>query len=113
MAEQLRRIVVDGVPYRWRFDDVLVVVPGDRSGPQLYVDWDWRDCLEPDGPGSEPHVVTPRFVAEAVRFATAQGWPSAVGGPPLRLGFVDGVFNAGAKSADPDSAADPAGLPSP
>jgi hypothetical protein len=51
MAEGMRRIVVDGQPFRWRFDDVLVVIPGDRSGPQLYVDWGWRDWLEPDGPG--------------------------------------------------------------
>jgi hypothetical protein len=94
MAEGLRRIVIDGVAYRWRFDDVLVVVPGDRSGPQRYVDWGWRDWLEPDGPGPEPQVVTPRFVAEAVRFAVARGWPSPTGGRPLRLEFRDGHFTA-------------------
>ena len=72
---EFRRIVVNGVPYRWRFDEVLAVIPGDCSGPQLYVDWGWRDWLEPDGPVGKPLVVTPRFVAEAIRFATAQGWP--------------------------------------
>src|SRR5262245_45014398 len=76
----LRRIVVDGQPFRWRSNDVLVVIPGDRSGPQLYVDWGWRDWLESDGPGAEPHVVTPRFVAAAVQFAAARGWPSAMKG---------------------------------
>jgi hypothetical protein len=48
---QLRRIVVDGMSYRWRFDEGLVVIPGGRSGPQLYVDWGWQDWLEPDGRG--------------------------------------------------------------
>ena len=36
MAGGMRRIVVDGRRFRWRFDDVLVVIPADRSGPQLY-----------------------------------------------------------------------------
>jgi hypothetical protein len=97
MSETLRQIVVDGVPYRWRFYDVLVVIPGDRSGPQLYVDWGWRDWLEPDGTGRKSLVVTPRFVAESVRFATAQGWPSPTDGRPLRLGFHDGSFTLVAK----------------
>lgn len=92
MAEGLRRILVDGALCRWRFDGVLVVVPGDRSGPPFYVEWGWRDWLEPDGPGAEPHVVTPRFVAGAVRFASALGWPSDVGGRALRLGFQGGNF---------------------
>jgi hypothetical protein len=88
----LRKLVIDGQPFGWRFDEVLVVIPGNRSGPPLYVDWGWRDWLEPDGPGAEPRIVTPRFVAEAVRFATAFNWPSAGNGPPLRLGFRDGRF---------------------
>jgi len=100
MAEQLRRIVVDNVPYRWRFDDVLVVIPGDRSGPQLYVDWGWRDWLEPDGQGSEPHVVTPRFVAEAIRFAVVQGWPQATGTRPFHLDFQDGSFSVVTRTVD-------------
>jgi hypothetical protein len=101
MAEGMRRIVVDGQPFRWRFDDVLVVIPGGRGGPQLYVDWGWRDWLGPDGPGAEPLVVTPRFVAEAVRFAAAHGWPSPTGGSPLRLGFQAGRFTLAATSAGP------------
>ena len=100
MAKALRRIVVDGVSCRWRFDDVLVVIPGNCSGPQLYVDWGWRDWLEPDGSGTEPQVVTPQFVAAAVRFAVARGWLSATGGPPLRLGFQGGCFTLAAVDLD-------------
>ncbi len=106
MAKRLRRIVVDEVAYRWRFDDVLVVIPGDRSGPQLYVDWGWRDWLEPDGPGAEPLVVTPRFVAAAIRFAVAHGWPPGAGGRPLRLGFQGSSFTLAPKSAEPSDAAE-------
>lgn len=110
MAEGMRRIVVDGQPFRWRFDDVLVVIPGDRSGPQLYVDWGWRDWLEPGGPGAEPLLVGPRFVAEAVRFAVAQGWPSATGGSPLRLGFEAGSFALATTSGEPKIAPDSGGI---
>src|SRR5262245_44782877 len=100
MAQRMRRIVVDGVAYRWRFDDVLVVIPADRSGPQLYVDWGWHDWLEPGGPGAEPQVVTPRFVATAIRFAAARGWPSALGGRPLPRALQGGNCLATAKSAE-------------
>ena len=103
MAEGLRRIAVDGVPYRWRFDGVLVIIPGDRSGPPLYVGWGWRDWLEPDGPGCEPQVVTPGFVAAAIRFAVGRGWPSAADGRPVRVGFRDGRFT---DTAEPRAAAD-------
>jgi hypothetical protein len=92
VAEGMRRIVVDGQPFRWRFDDVLVVIPGDRSGPQLYVDWGWQNWLEQEGPGAEPLVVTPRFVAEATRFAMSHGWLLSAEGRPMRLGFQSGCF---------------------
>ena len=109
MAEGMRRIVVDGQPFRWRFDDVLVVIPGDRSCPQLYVDWGWRDWLEPDGTRAEPAVVAPKFVAEAVRFAATHGWPSS-GSSPLRLGFQAGCFTLTAKSAEAKVAPDGGGI---
>ena len=108
MAEGLRRIVVDGVPYRWRFDGRLVVIPADRSGPQLYVEWGWRDWLEPGGRGAEPYVVTPGFVAEAIRFGVAHGWLAVGGGRPLRLGFQGGRFALAPEGAEPCAAADPA-----
>ncbi len=68
MAERLRPIAVDGYRFRWRFDGRLVVIPEGRSGPQLYVEWGWRDWLEPEGIGSSPSIVTPQFVADAAWF---------------------------------------------
>lgn len=104
MAERLRRIMVDGQPFRWRFDSVLVVIPARRSGPQLYVDWGWRDWLEPGGSGQEPSVVTPRFVAAAIRFALAQGWQPTVSGSPWRIGFERDSFRVLNAHAEPHRA---------
>ena len=100
MAERMRRIVVEGQPFRCRFDDELIVILGHFSSPQMYVDWGGRDWLEPEGPGPEPLVVTPRFVAAAVRFALAHGWRPSAEGRSLRLGFQDGSFTLTAKSAE-------------
>ncbi len=73
--------------------------PASASGPPLYVDWGWRDWLEPDEPAAKPLIVTPRFVAEAVRFALARGWQPVAGGGPLRLGFESGDFSLATDSA--------------
>jgi hypothetical protein len=99
MADGLRPITVDGRRFRWRFDGLLVVIPAGRSGPQLRVDWGWRDWVEPQGQGPSPSVVTPRFVAEAIRFALTNGWQPAVSGPPLRLAFEGGSFQMASGSA--------------
>jgi hypothetical protein len=87
MATALRVIAVEGRRFRWRFDERLVVVPIDRSGPALFVEWGWHDWLEPDGPGPEPRVVTPRFVAEAIAFALAHGWQPEENGASLLLDY--------------------------
>ena len=73
---------------------MVVVIPADRSGPQLRVRWGWRDFwLEPPhGAGPEPQVVTPRFVAAAIRFALAHGWEPDVNGPPFLLDFNNDKF---------------------
>lgn len=92
MADALRPITVDGHRLRWRFDGHLVVIPEGRSGPTLRVDWGWRDWLEPDGPGEEPRIVTPAFVAQAARFALAHGWNPAENGPPLKLDYGPAGF---------------------
>jgi hypothetical protein len=86
MAHGLRPIAVDGYRFRWRFDGRLVVIPEGRSGPQLRVEWGWRDWLEPDGAGASPEV------ADAIRFALAHGWTDV--GRNLSLGFEDGCFRS-------------------
>jgi hypothetical protein len=92
MGEGLRKIVVEGRRFRWRFNDRIVVVPEGRSGPPLYVDWGWEDCLEAGGRGPGPVIVTPRFVAEAIAFALASGWQPDGHRRPFRLDYKDPVF---------------------
>lgn len=87
MAAGLRPIAVEGRLFRWRFDGRLVVVPEGRSGPVLFVEWGWHDWLEPEGPGPEPRIVTPRLVAEAIAFALACGWQTEGTGAPLVLDY--------------------------
>ncbi len=92
MTQRLRPIVVDGQRFRWRFDGRLVVIPEGRSGPQLRVEWGWGDWLEPEDPGAEPEIVTPRFVADAIRTALDLGWQVEKSGPPLHLDVRGGRF---------------------
>ena len=92
MAQRFRPITVEGRRLRWRFNERLVVIPAKRSGPQLYVSWRWQDWLGPVGAGAQPQTVTPRFVAEAVRFALGHGWQPEINGPPIALGFESGRF---------------------
>lgn len=91
----LRPITVDGRRFGWRFDGGLVVLPEGRSGPQLCVEWGWRDWLEHEGAGPEPAVVTPRFVAEAIGVALSVGWRPEVAGPPFLLRYGNGQFERG------------------
>jgi hypothetical protein len=95
----MRPIAVAGQRFRWRFDEYLVVIPQGRSSPQLRVEWGWRDWLEPEGAGAEPHIVTPRFVADAVSFALAQGWQPAVLGSPFEVCYRDGAFSVAGRNA--------------
>jgi hypothetical protein len=88
----MRPIVVDGQSFRWRFNEQLVVVPANRSSPQLVVRWGWEDWLEPrGGNGSEPYIVTPSFVTAAIQFALQNGWNPATTAN-LQLYYRDGVF---------------------
>lgn len=88
----LRRIVVEHRTFRWRFDGQIVVIPEARSSPQLVVAWGWEDWLEPNSTPAEPQVVTPRFVAAAIRFALAKGWNPGTSGPRFRIAFDQGEF---------------------
>jgi hypothetical protein len=92
MRAGFRKIIVQGQGFRWRFDGCLVVIPAAQSGPPLYVEWGWRDWLEPEGVGNAPLNVTPRFVASAIRFALRHGWGSQGSKSPVELRYDDGSF---------------------
>jgi hypothetical protein len=92
MRAGFRKVVVQGQGFGWRFDGRLVIIPAERSGPPLYVEWGWQDWLEPEGVGNEPVIVTPSFVASAIQFALGHGWGSQGGKSPVELGYRDGLF---------------------
>ena len=92
MSKSLRSIVVDGARFRWRFDERVVVVPDGRSGPPLYVEWDWKEWTEPEGAGPKPLIVTPRFVADAIRSAVSMGWSPTEEKRPWHLQFKNQGF---------------------
>ena len=92
MRGGFRKIIVQGQGFCWRFDGRLVIIPAGQSGQPLYVKWGWQDWLEPEGPGNEPLIVTPRFVASAIRFALGHGWRSQGNKSPVELGYRKGSF---------------------
>ena len=111
----MRRIVVDGVEYLWKFPrrrdhgdrdciggcHALVCRPS-RLGSVLYVDF---PHYHPGAaPGLFPVVpVLPSHIAPAVRRAVAAGWRADDAGPPF---WVAGV----APDAEPNAAADTDGV---
>ena len=76
-----------------------MVIPEGRSGPQLHVEWGWHDWLEPEGPGNEPMVVTPLFVAEAISFALLQGWQPTLTGTRFSISYSGGHFLSSGQEA--------------
>ncbi len=95
-----RSVCVDDVQYNWCFNwrgnGILQVQAADhRNGQRLTVDWGWVDHLEPEYSSSsqtEPQIVTPRFVAQAIRFAVENGWTPDSKGPNFKLDCEEGDF---------------------
>jgi len=93
-----RRVVVDGVAYRWKIDPEPCYDQGSYFGLVVRV---WRDdapnCVLYLFGGARPdtvshgqaEVVTPRRVAASVRAALAAGWnPAGAGAFRLALSSV-------------------------
>jgi hypothetical protein len=90
-----RRIVVDGVEYRWRvsrkhwccaYDPTTLaymVEDAARPGTTLVVETGRPTVPEPQAVPAE--VVLPREVAAGIRAAWSSGWTPGAGGSPFRL----------------------------
>lgn len=78
-----RQITVDGVVYQWhldsdfdtRFDAWIVIGQKGQSGQLIFLD-----------PYHPQFLIGPRAVAEAIRFAQANGWQSTVPRKQMCLG---------------------------
>lgn len=90
-----RRIVVDGVEYRWRLSRkhwccdydlstlAYMVEDAARPGTTLVVETGRPVVLEPSMVPTE--VVLPREVASGIRAARTQGWSPSSDGSPFKL----------------------------
>ncbi|MFE7531214.1 hypothetical protein ACFU7Y_36715 [Kitasatospora sp. NPDC057542] len=90
-----RRIVVDGVAYRWRVSrqhwccdyegSTLGYAVEDATAPgtTLVVDTGRPTLRTPDAVPA--HVVMPREVAAGIRCARSKGWTPGAGGSPFKL----------------------------
>ncbi|MFF2658472.1 hypothetical protein ACFVUH_14010 [Kitasatospora sp. NPDC058032] len=105
-----RRIVVDGVEYRWRVGrrhlccdyegSTLGYVAEAAVGPgSTLVVETGRPALV--GPRPLPEeVVLPREVAAGIRAARARGWTPGADGSPFRLSFSPGADDGSGARAD-------------
>ncbi|MEV7186669.1 hypothetical protein [Kitasatospora sp. NPDC093102] len=90
-----RRIVVDGVAYRWRVSSRhwccdyegttlgYAVEDAAHPGTTLVVDTGRPALRNPDAVPA--HLVLPREVAAGIRFARSKGWTPGAGGSPFKL----------------------------
>jgi hypothetical protein len=104
-----RRIVVDGVEYRWRMrrkhwccDFELgtlgyLVEDAARPGTTLVVETGRPAVLEPSRVPEE--VVLPGEVAAGIRAARAKGWTPSADGSPFELCLPGGIMRGGAGQA--------------
>ena len=92
----LRKITVDGQEYYWKFRGVVKVYREQGTFAQLSVDFGWFDKWlyigDPPNehpPDFSPETITPKFVAEAIRYARGRGWTEG----QMGLDFKDGSFS--------------------
>ena len=106
-----RRIVVGGRRFKWRFADRIVVVPDGLAGRQvLDMDFGWFDSwlytIAPTKTPTafSPRMVTPAFVASAIKFALQNGWNTDVRGGRFLLKYSEGSgFQSPTEDVQPGS----------
>jgi hypothetical protein len=82
-----RRIVVDGLEYRWSFVGSLVIESLERRGSILWVVLPRFFPASNEGQFDRPWVpIVPGEVAQYVRLALQTGWKPSVAGSAFRLG---------------------------
>ncbi|MEV6964740.1 hypothetical protein AB0M47_06445 [Hamadaea sp. NPDC051192] len=95
-----RRIVVDGVQFRWTVRRrptycqgngwtplIFVAEPAAGPGGLLVVSMPWAH--PGNWLGHPTGAVRPAMVAASIREALARGWQPAKLGPPMKLAFAD------------------------
>ena len=79
-----RPIKVENIEFKWCFQGIIDVRPGDHKDNILTIDFGWYDVWsyvndkEKRPPEFEPKIVTPKFVSESIKFALNNGWDTAL-----------------------------------
>ena len=76
-----RKIIVDGVVYNWKGPNIDIRLVSKPHGQALCIDygywciWDYIHLKSEDHPPDfEPKTLTPKFVAESIKFGRQNGW---------------------------------------
>ena len=98
-----RKIVVDDRAFQWRFNygkqegllEVLADRDSSRRGQRLIVEWAWIDWFNEENrveTTCEPRVVSPGFVAAAIRNALKLGWRPSTDAKGFVVSYTHGEF---------------------
>lgn len=91
-----RTISVDGYVFRWivfqnsGWND-LTIQSDEGTGRKLIVQFTWETK---DGSSLPNQPITPAVVAEAIQFASKNGWDPLVNGAPFGCRYENGTFTA-------------------
>lgn len=89
-----RKIVVDGRQFRWKFREIISVVPEGEPTGILTIDFGWYDVWDyanskEKPPDFEPKLATPRFVAQGIKYAISKGWEHG----KMAIKYRNGVYS--------------------
>lgn len=90
-----RKIVVDGKQFRWKFREIISVVPEEGPKGILTIDfgyydvWDYANDEENRPPDFEPQLATPSFVAQSIKYAMSKGWEQG----KMEIKFRNGIYS--------------------
>ncbi|MDG1334235.1 MAG: hypothetical protein P8P74_18015 [Crocinitomicaceae bacterium] len=90
----LRKIVVHGRIFYWKFKEKVFVMSEENRNQLLIIDFGWFDVWlyvnskEQSPAEFEPKAVTPKFVRESIVFASLNGWDSG----KMELKFRNGKY---------------------
>lgn len=75
----LRQLIVDNQTFYWKFNKKIFIYPEKSPDSLLIIGFGWYDIFdyihdkETMPPSFEPSIVTPNFVAKAIRFTLMNG----------------------------------------
>ncbi|MCB9222748.1 MAG: hypothetical protein H6582_01120 [Crocinitomicaceae bacterium] len=94
-----RKIVVNGLPFHWKFNEKIIIAGGENGNGLLTVDFGWYDIWlyvndqENEPPPYEPKRVTPEFVKKCIVFALSKEWKPDQSSSVFNVFYQNGQFS--------------------